>query len=31
MTKEQAFDIMKEMADEGKLDKKLVGYMQRCI
>ena len=31
MTKEQAFGIMEEMADEGKLDKKLVKYMQKCI
>lgn len=31
MTKRQAFDIMEEMAIEGKLDKKLVGYMKACI
>ncbi|MBE5950990.1 MAG: HD domain-containing protein [Lachnospiraceae bacterium] len=31
MTKQQAFVIMEEMAEEGKLDKKLVGYMKKCI
>lgn len=30
MTKQQAFAIMEEMAAEGKLDKKLVGYMKKC-
>lgn len=31
MTKDQAFAIMEEMAEEGKLDKKLVKYMRMCI
>ena len=31
MTKDLAFAIMEEMAEEGKLDKKLVEYMKHCI
>ncbi len=31
MTKSQAFAIMGKMAEDGKLDKKLVKYMQNCI
>ena len=31
MTKQEAFVIMEEMAEEGELDKKLVSYMKQCI
>ena len=31
MPKETAFQVMHSMADEGKIDKKLVNYMQACM
>ena len=31
LSKEKAFEIMENMAKEGKLDAKLVGYMKKCI
>ncbi|MCR5798496.1 MAG: GAF domain-containing protein [Lachnospiraceae bacterium] len=29
--KDKAFDIMRDMADNGKIDKKIVGYMAECL
>ena len=31
LSKEKAFGIMENMAKEGKLDVKLVGYMKACL
>ena len=31
LSKKKAFEIMENMAKEGKLDSKLVGYMKICL
>ena len=31
MPKEKAFTIMRDMAEHGKIDKKLVEYLEKCI
>lgn len=31
LPREKAFEIMNHMADEGSIDKKLVGYLENCI
>ncbi|MCI7692521.1 MAG: HD domain-containing protein, partial [Oscillospiraceae bacterium] len=31
MPKEKAFEIMREMADDGKIERRLVDYLEKCL